>query len=91
MHSAPKVMPRRNTIAEKYSVKGKDSDLKFGRNDLQLVEGDPTEVPKKIRVTTRTMAADNELSKGAFTRCKANKVKAATTTAPRRINTNEVT
>ena len=85
MHSASKVMPRRNTIAEKHSVKGKDSDLKFGRNDLQLVEGDPTEVPKKIRVTRRKMAADNELSKGAFTRCKANKVKAATTTAaPRR-------
>ena len=86
MHSASKVIPRRNvnTIAEKYYVKGKDSDLKFSRNDLQLVEGDPTAVPKRIRVTTRKMAADNELSKGAFTRCKANKVKAATTTAPRR-------
>jgi len=45
VHSASKVMPRRNTIAEKYSVKGKDSDLKFGHNDLQLVEEDPTEVP----------------------------------------------
>ena len=45
MHSVSKVIPRRNTIAETYSVKGKDSDLNFSRNDLQLVEGDPTEVP----------------------------------------------
>ena len=49
------------------------------------MDGDPAEVPKKIRVATRKMAADNELSKGAFTRSKAKKVKAATTTTvPRR-------
>ena len=66
-------------------MKGKDSNLKFSRNDLQAVDGEPAEVPKKIRVTTRKMAADNELSKGAFTRSKTKKVKAAaTTTAPRR-------
>ena len=87
IYSVSKVIPRRNTIAEKYSVKGKDADLKFSRNDLQAVDGDPAEVPKKIRVTTRKMAADNELSKGAFTRSKTKKVKAATTAAPTRRST----
>ena len=40
----------------------------YFRNDLQAVDGEPAEVPKRIRVTTRKMAVDNELSKGAFTR-----------------------
>ena len=82
-------MPRRNTIAERYSAKGKDADLKFSRNDLQIVKGEPNEVPKRMRVTTRKIDADNELSKGAFTRSKAKKVKAATTTAPRRSTRTE--
>ena len=34
-------------------------------------------MPKKVRRTTRKMAADKELSKGAFTRSKAKKTKAA--------------
>lgn len=80
--SVSNVIPRRGTIAEKYNVKGKDSDLKFSRNDLQIVEGEPNEVPKKVQRTTRKMAADNELSKGAFTRSKAKKTR--TTAAPRR-------
>ena len=52
IYSGFKVIPRRNTIAEKYfySVKGKDADLKFSRNDLQIVEGEPNELPKRIRV-----------------------------------------
>ena len=43
IYSVSHVIPKRNTIAEKYSVKGKDRALKYSRNDLQLVEGDPTE------------------------------------------------
>ena len=35
IYSVSKVIPRRNTIAEKYSVKGKDADLKYSRNDLK--------------------------------------------------------
>ena len=75
IYSVSNVIPRRGTIAEKYNVKGKDSDLKFSRNDLQIVEGEPNGVPKKVQHTTRKMAADNELSKGAFTRSKAKKTK----------------
>ena len=32
-------------------------------------------MPKKVQHTTRKMAADNELSKGAFTRSKAKKTR----------------
>ena len=75
IYSVSNVIPRRGTIAEKYNVKGKGSDLRFSRNDLQIVEGEPNEVPKKVQRTTRKMAADNELSKGAFTRSKAKKTR----------------
>ena len=53
------VIPRRGTIAEKYNIEGKDSGLKFSRNDLQIVEGEPGEVPKKVQRATKKMAADN--------------------------------
>ena len=53
----------------------------------RAVDGEPAEVPKRIRVTTRKIAADNELSKGAFTRSKAKKVRAATAAAPTRRST----
>ena len=45
-------------------------------------------MPKRISHNySRKMAADNELSKGAFTRSKAKKARAATTTAAPRRNT----
>ena len=57
----------------------------------RAVDGEPAEVPKRIRVTTRKMAADNELSKGAFTRSKAKKVRASCYCcgADEKINTNQ--
>ena len=73
-------------------MKGKESDLRFGRNDLQIVEGEPNKVPKMIRVITRKIAADNELSKGAFMLLGKKVVKAATTTAaPRRSKRGKMT
>ena len=47
IYPVSKVIPRRNAIAEKHSVKGKEKmrTAEFSRNELQIVEGEPNEVP----------------------------------------------
>ena len=81
IYSVSNGIPRRGAIAEKCSVKGKDSGLKFSRNDLQIVEGEPNEAPKKVQRTARKMAPGSELSKGAFTGPKVKKTGATAAVA----------
>ena len=48
-----KVIKGRGSIASKYLITNKDDDQRFGRNDLQIIEGKIKDIPEKKKVRTR--------------------------------------
>lgn len=79
IYTIASLIPSRGTIARKYTITGKDSDLRFSRNDIQEVD-EVDEIPTKRKVATRKATADEqELTRGAFTRARELEKKRAVT------------